>query len=263
MKRILALTLALCMLLALCACSGTPKTDKPTEAEAPKTEAPATEAPKTEAPATEAPETEAPETEAPETEAPETEAPETEAPAAAIFHGTVEGDTYVNESLNLKITRPQGWIFFTDEQIAAQNNLTVEALEGTDISEALAKNGQMMDMFMQRADNSNANLIIQPSQPLMAGYSDEQLFQLMEETYRAQLAGTGMELTSYEIQSYQIFGEDKNVLRLGVTVMGTEMVEYQIWLRDLPEYYGILTLTLTDGSDPAEFFAGLSHLNSN
>ncbi len=67
MKKILALTLSLCLILSLAACGG--------QTPAGTTAAPATEAPKTEAPATEAPKTEAPATEAPATEAPATEAP--------------------------------------------------------------------------------------------------------------------------------------------------------------------------------------------
>ena len=80
MKKILALILTLCMVLALAACGST---TAPTATQAPATEAPATEAPATEAPATEAPATEAPATEAPATEAPveATEAP-VEEPAA-------------------------------------------------------------------------------------------------------------------------------------------------------------------------------------
>ena len=56
MKKILALTLALCMVLALAACGGT--AEKP--AEAPAAEAPAAEAPAAEAPAAEAPAAEEP-----------------------------------------------------------------------------------------------------------------------------------------------------------------------------------------------------------
>ena len=78
MKKILALILTLCMVLALAACGST---SAPAATQAPATEAPATEAPATEAPveATEAP---AEATEAP-AEATEAPAEATEAPAEA------------------------------------------------------------------------------------------------------------------------------------------------------------------------------------
>ncbi len=106
MKKILALILTLCMVLALAACGSTAA---PAATQAPATEAPATEAPATEAPAeTEAPveATEAPveETEAPveETEAPveETEAPveETEAPVEETEAPVEETEAPVEET---------------------------------------------------------------------------------------------------------------------------------------------------------------------
>ncbi len=91
---------------------------------------------------TDAPETDAPETEAPETDAPipvTTAAPApdtTAAPQTGLNHGVIEGNAYLNETLNLRIACPEGFSFYTEEQLAAQNSLTADLLEQTDISEA-------------------------------------------------------------------------------------------------------------------------------
>lgn len=240
MRRLIPLLLAVLLLLCLTAC-GDSKTS------------PETKAPETQTPATEAPTTKAPETEAATTEAPQ------EGPA--LSHGTVEGDTYINEALNVQIKAPQGWVFFTDEQIAAQNGLTVDMFEGTKVADAIDKAGQMIDMLVQSANGSNANLVIQASQPVLAIYNDDQLFTLMEDTYRDQLEGTGMEIKEYEVAQLRVFGEDRPALRMVLEMQGRSITEYQIWLRDNPSYSGILTMTLTDDGDPQAFFDGLSRLN--
>ena len=94
MKKLFALLLTLCMVLALAACGSTaaPAATQAPATQAPATEAPATQAPATEAPATQAPATEAPATQAPATEAPATKAPATEAPAtkAPVTEAPVE-----------------------------------------------------------------------------------------------------------------------------------------------------------------------------
>ena len=273
MKQISALVLMICLLLSLAACS--PKaeparTEAPQEestaapeTKAPETEAPETEAPETEAPETKAPETEAPETEAPETEAPETKTPETEAPAdAPRVHGTVDGDVYTNEVLDLRVTRPDGWIFYTEEQIAAQNSIAADLLtEGSQIAEQLRENGQMIDMVLQKADGSNMNLVIQPGNVFLSLYSDEQLFELLKETYQTQLTEAGMEVKSYETMPMQIFGEERTILHMDVEMFSIPFSEYVLWVRDNPEYCGILTLTLAGGEDPQEYFDLLSRIN--
>lgn len=255
MKRFLTLILALCLVLSLAACGG-----DSTSTTAAKTEAPATtEAATTEAPVTT---TEAPVT---TTEAPvtTTEAPATtEASESALHHGKVEKGVYTNESLNIRLEAPKGWIFYSDEQIAAQNNLTVEFLEGTDLAETIQKNGQMMDMMVQSTtDGSNANLMIQPAQAALNLYSDEQLYTLLEETYRAQMGAAGMEISSYEVEKFQALGEERDVLKIGIKMNDVELTEYQIWLRESTEYYGILTFTSLGGSEPQEFFDLLTRLN--
>lgn len=245
MKKMLALTLALALCLSLTACTfkvSVPSLDN-------KETTAATE-PKTEAPATEAPSTEAPETEAP-----------TEGEETVSIHGTVEGNTYTNKTLNVKFTVPDGWSFYTDEQIAEQNNQSAELFEGTDLAEAIKTAGQLVDMMAAKGDGSNANLVIQPAQAIMSTYTDKQIFELLEENYKAQFGSSGMEIKEYETVEMPALGEDRAALRMVIEMAGFQMTEYQIWLRDSEEYYGILTLTLLDEADAEPLVEGISSLN--
>lgn len=259
MKRILTLLLALCLLLSLAACGVKPIDNATTEA--PKTETPKTEAPATEAPKTEAPATEAPATEAPATEAPATETPATEAHIAEGVRGVVSEDAYENEMLDLRIALPEGWVFYTDEQIAQVNNITAETLAGTDVAELIGKNGQFMDMMMAGSTGSNINLMLQPKQAVLDAYSDEQIFTLSEATFKAQFEAAGMEVKSFEPVEMQVGGETRTVLHIGMRTNGMELDEYQIWLRNEADYMGVLTLAIMDGSDPQPILDGITKLN--
>ena len=259
MKKTLTLLLALCLLLSLAACGV-----KPIEApatEAPKTEAPKTEAPKTEPATTEAPATEAPATEAPATEAPATETPATEAPIAEGVRGVVSEDAYENEMLDLRVALPEGWVFYTDEQIAQVNNITAEVMADSDVAELIGKNGQFIDMMMASAATNNINLMIQASQPMLSSYSDEQIFTLSEQNFKAQFQASGLSVSKYEPVTMQVGGEERTVLHLVLSINDAEMDEYQIWFRNDSDYMGVLTLAIADGSDPQPILDGITKLN--
>lgn len=255
MKKLFVLILALCLVLALTACGGS--------AETPATDAPKTEAPETEAPKTEAPKTEAPATEAPATEAPATDAPATEAPAEqkTLAHGTVEGNVYTNESLNLKFTAPDGYTFYGDEELATVNNMLGEYFDSVNMGDLLKKNGYVIDMYVADAGSNNVNLTVQPYDKSLDAYDDEELFTLLEPTYKAQFSAAGMTINSFEVVKTNAFGKDTYAAAMELTANGTTLTEYQILLRGNSEYYGILTFAAQDASEIQNQIDALSHIN--
>ena len=190
-----------------------------------------------------------------------TETPATEAPIAEGVRGVVSEDAYENEMLDLRIALPEGWVFYTDEQIAQVNNITAETLAGTDVAELIGKNGQFMDMMMAGGTGSNMNLMLQPKQAVLDAYSDEQIFTLSEATFKAQFEASGMEVKSFEPVEMQVGGETRTVLHIGMRTNGMELDEYQIWLRNEADYMGVLTLAIMDGSDPQPILDGITKLN--
>ncbi len=233
MKKLFALTLALVLCLSLTACSGSLSLGRPT---APASEAPAQSTAPTE---------------------PKTEAP-TESAKPEGIHGIIEGNTYTNDALNFKFTLPEGWIYYTDEQMAAQNNLSVEMFKDTDTAEAIKTAGQLMDMMATKSDGSNVNLVIQPAQVQMSTFTDKQLFDLLQENYKAQFASSGLEIKEYGTVDLPALGKDRSALRMVIEMSGVEMIEHQIWLRDGTDCYGVLTITSLDGSGIEELISGIS-----
>lgn len=223
MKQIVTLILALCLILSLAACG---ETTKPSGTSA-QNDAPAT----------------------------------TESVQDSELRGTLETDAYVNSYLKLRIARPEGWTFYTEEQIAQVNNTTAALFEKTDIADMIAKSGQMMDMMMSDISGNSMNLIIQPNQAALASYSDEQVFQLSEQAMKAQFESAGMSISTFEPKTVQVGGQERTALHLIMNANGAEVEEYQIWFRDRDKYMGILTVALTDGSDPQSILDGITTQN--
>ena len=243
MKKLCMITLALCLLLSLAACS--------TEGKAPDakdTTAAAQTTAQTPS-ATDAPETDAPETDAPvpviTTAAP---APDTTAaPQIGLNHGVIEGNAYLNETLNLRIACPEGFSFYTEEELAAQNSLTADLLEQTDISDLVKQNGQLIDMCMSTASGSSANLVISPNNGSLKSVTDEQLISMMKDMLVEQYEKVGMHVVESEVKTMQLFGSDKPVLVLDIEVNDTPIRMYQFFDREASDdYYATNTITLFD-----------------
>ena len=262
MKRLIPVLLVLCLALSLTACGAGALPIPSTAANGSETQA-VTEAaaPTTAAPTTEAPATAAPTTEAPATEAPTTEAPATQPAGQSSALGSMEGDSYVNEYLKFSFKRPNGWTFYTTEQIAQVNNITADMLKGTDTAELLKRTGQFTDMMASGGDGSTVNLLIQPNQASLDGFSDQQIFQLSEQTFKTQMQAAGMEVLSYEPITVQISGQDHDALHMVLKANGTELEEYQLWFRGSPEYMGVLTFALLGEGDLQEYLDCISLSN--
>ena len=254
MRKLFLLVLALCLLLSLAACATKGKTSDVKPIPAAQTTVqptPETDAPETDAPETDAPETDAPETDAPETDAPATTAvtvPETTAePETGLTHGRIEDGAYWNESLNLRIACPDGFTFYTEDELAAQNNLTGSLLEQTDFSEVVKKNGQFIDMVMNTADGSSVNLVISPNNASLETFTDEQIISMMQGMLQEQYEKLGMHVKEAEVRTMQFMGADKPVLVLDIEVNGSSIKMYQFFDREgSDDYYATNTITLFD-----------------
>ena len=225
MKRLSMILLALCLMLALVACGAGNQTSS--TANTPET----------------------------------TSAPETENVGTKEIRGKVEGDAYTNNYLNLSIERPQGWAFYTEDQIAEMNGFTTELFEETDIADIVAEAGQQTDMMMSDGGSNSLNLIIQPSQSTLETLTDEQIFQFSEKTVQDQLNAVGWTIDKYEAVTMQVGGEDRSVLHMAITANGVSFDEYQIWIRPSGDYMATLTLALQKDMDPQPVLDGIKNLH--
>ena len=133
-------------------------------------------------------------------------------------------------------------------------------MSGTDVADFFTKNGQFMDMVLASPSGNSINLILQPSQALLASYSDEQVFTMSESTFKSQFAAAGLTLSVYEPLTMQVGGQERTVLHM-VLSGDVDVNEYQIWYRNSDACMGILTIALPDGSDVQPILDGITGLN--
>ena len=166
-KKILAALLAAAMVLTLTACGGS-DTAAPAEdaAEAVEEEAEAgavEAAEETEEAADETAEESGAEAEAAAEESEEASEEETEEPAVEIKRGTIDGQTYENASIGVGITVPDGWTFYSDDEIAELNGIAKDMMDDDDLQAIFEQAGQYYDMMAVAEDQrSNINIILQP-----------------------------------------------------------------------------------------------------
>lgn len=142
MKRILAITLALMLVLSLCACGG----DEPIRGE----QIDNNNAEPTVDDVTE--------DVTQETEPEETEPEETEAEGLKL--GVSSGLTYESEFVGIGCTLPEDWSFYTDEQMRQLNNIAIDAA-GEELQSLMENASVIYDMFASDAtgaNNINVNL---------------------------------------------------------------------------------------------------------
>lgn len=181
--------------------------------------------------------------------------------AASPLRGSLDGDSYRNELLKLRIALPEGWRFCDENRLASANGLSVSELRTADPAELIGQKGQLILLMMENESKSVVNLTVQPQQKELARYSDAELFQQARESivknYEATLvSGIGVQVESYRILSMQVGGEPRTVLQIRIAVVNSKGArrygsdEYLIWYREDENWLGLLSLGIQDGSDP-------------
>ena len=230
MKKIFAIVLAVCMVMSLAACGGGGST-------------PANNAANT----------------TPANNSVNTTPANNSANTEPNYRGTVSGNVYINEPMDLKISLSSEWNILNEEQIAQQQGYAKE-LFGSDIADAVSKtSGLMIFSALEGAGLNNMNIVLQKSNPLHAAYSDEKIFSLMQTTLEDQMKGAGMKLEKYEILKATFCGEEKSILHTVLSYGGTAFSQYQIWVRPQGDYYTIITITGPDMTSLNKSLSNITH----
>ena len=228
MKKTLSLLLAVLMMLAvLVACdTTTPSTGDST------TEAPTTEAPTT------------------------TEEQTTEAELAKddISKGSREGNVYKNEFLGFEFTKPDSWVFSTDEEIAAAMNLAVDQILGDNFKEALKKNPAIYDMMVvDSITRTNINVVYENLQLSFSSNITEAQY---IDAVKAQLANiSGMEVTFSETLEKVNLGKTEFTKCVCETKTNGVSMTQVFYLRNIDGYMACVIVTIASGYTVADIEA--------
>lgn len=82
-----------------------------------------------------------------------------------FVRGTVSGDVFTSEFAGLSFTLPEGWSFYSDEQLSELGGITADLLEGEDgdaLSEAMESGQVIYDFFASSPDGlSTVNVTVE------------------------------------------------------------------------------------------------------
>lgn len=143
--------------------------------------------------------------------------------------GTVDGKTYRNEFLGLSFTIPDGWTFYTQEQILQLNQLTSNMVS-EEIAEALENANVVYDMFAQElTTGSSINVVLEKqSAEIIETLDIKNALELQVPTIKATYTGIGYTDINTEYQKVTLDGKEFDALYLTAKLNGTDMYCYAI-----------------------------------
>ena len=216
LKRMAALLLAVALLCGLAACGG--------EAQPEATEVETTAATE---PSTTEPETTEPET----TEAPtETEPETTENEAlSGLDLGTVDGNTYTNETLGLRCELDANWYVYTEAELASLMGVVADSLSDSIIGDAI-DNNQSVTVFFAMDTTTYGNINITISKDSMSALGEENFVALMVPQMKPLLEQSGFENVTCTEAEIEFAGQTHTGIDITATVQGMTAYERQVYL---------------------------------
>lgn len=168
--------------------------------------------------------------------------PETSNTESEISMGNWNESVYTNDFLNLKYTLPEGWISYSDEEIAKLMNVSSELAFGEkDFIKEIAKLTSVYYLFTQSPTNGN-NVSVLTEKPLVDVTVEYYINQL-----KTQLAA--MTTIKYEIgeTSTSKIG-DKDVTVLSVSAPDYNLLQ-KYYVYKVDEYFVGIVATSSTGED--------------
>lgn len=168
--------------------------------------------------------------------------------------GTVSGNTYHSDFAELTFTAPDGWHFYSDEELSSLLGTTKDLLEDPEAFEKLAE-GELIDFFAISGDGSmNVNMSYAKGSMLTdLEASRKSSIDLMKDQYDQM----GFTCTASEPVDRTLGGRTFSMTELTVGFNGGEMTQY-FYVAMIGAYFVSATATATVDTPPETFEAMFS-----
>lgn len=225
MKRILALSLILALLVSVTACGSSEPTEATTEPTTETTTAAPTEtttaAPTETTEAPTEPTTEAPTetTTAAPTETTETPTEGEDTPELSVegVLGTQDGYRYENSSLGISCDLDENWYIFSEAELAALVGLTADAINDEAISNLLENSGAAYLFYAQQLDPSSTksiNIVLENTGLMGMLLTEDSYIDLSMTNLKAALEASGITELVIEKAKVQFAGEEHSSISI-------------------------------------------------
>lgn len=159
--------------------------------------------------------------------------------------GTIDGDVYNNAFLGFKFTKPESWVYSTDEEIASAMGMGAEAL-GKDYKELLESNAAVFDMMVvDSLTGSNINVTYENlSKSFSTNITVEQYIDAVEQQLSG-LADATFDISD-EFETVTLGANEYTRVIMETTMYGIDMQEVY-YLRKMDTYMSGIIVTIVDG----------------
>lgn len=135
--------------------------------------------------------------------------------------GVVDGNVYTSEFAGITFTAPEGFRYYSDDEIAAVNGVTEDILDVENIDTVV------YDMYcIDEVNGTTININFENLGNLYGALLDEEAYlELSLETLNTSLEGTGIGITSAETSTTEISGQEFNCIDLVLDYGGVAVYE--------------------------------------
>ncbi len=173
------------------------------------------------------------------------------AETVSIDRGVTSDSSYTNESLSVNFTKPAGWRFYTEEELAKLLNVTVEQFRDESFSDAAKLNSVFEFMAVNESTGDNVSLIMENLRPSgNTGITEERYAELSRKNMQEQLVGATY--TFGEDSRVSVGGQSYLRITAKCSYSGITMQQY-MYLRKVGSYMVVITATSMSGKDASEF----------
>ena len=163
-----------------------------------------------------------------------------------LSRGTIEGNVYTSEYLGVSFTKPESWVYSTDEEIAAAVNMGVDMFINENFKDALENNLSIYDMMViDSITRSNINVGFEN---LAKSFSSNITVDQYIESLKSQLAQiSSMKVTFPESsKTVKLSGTEFTKLQCTTTTQGITFTQVY-YLRKVDKYIGFIIATIPSG----------------
>ena len=167
--------------------------------------------------------------------------------------GTINGDVYESEYLGLKFTKPESWIYSTDEDIAAMSGISAELL-GEDFKALLDANPAIFDMMARDIlSGTNINISYENlTKSASTNITEEQYVAALKQQF-ANIPEITVDFPD-KLQTLTLGENDYTKVITTTTMSGIEMTQVY-YLNKIDNYMSCIIVTITGDEEIADIEA--------
>ncbi len=176
----------------------------------------------------------------------------------SLSKGVIDGNVYTNEYIGLTFTKPDSWIYSTDEEISEIMGATYDLVDSSDYEAAVSNLVSVFDMMARDPETgNNANIVFEN---LSLSSSEDITVDEYIEISKANLteALADFSFTFDNTETVTLGGVEFTKLKCNATYMGVMNMNQFMYCTKLGKYMVVISVTIVDGSDPSvieDYFA--------